>query len=120
MRLSLCLVLSLCSALPAGAAEFQTVADRDSFLALIENRELHLDTWNVRLQVRPDGQISGDMMGWDVTGNWQWKGGYFCREMDWSGYSIDYNCQLVEARGDQALRFTVDQGAGKSATFQLK
>ncbi len=120
MRLLRYLVLSLSAALPASAADFQTVLDRDKFLSLIEGHELHLDTWNIRLQVKPNGQISGDMLGWEVTGNWQWKDGYFCREMDWSGYEIDYNCQLVEARGAEALRFTVDQGAGKSATFQLK
>ncbi len=72
------------------------------------------------LNVMPNGQIDGSMMGWDVTGSWKWQDGYFCREMDWSGYTIDYNCQLVEANGSNSLRFTVDQGAGKSATFALK
>jgi len=39
--------------------------------------------------------------------------------MDWGGYPIDYNCQLVEVRGG-AMRFTVDRGAGDSATFNLR
>jgi hypothetical protein len=40
--------------------------------------------------------------------------------MDWSGYEIPFNCQLVEALGDDRLRFTVDQGAGDSAEFRLR
>lgn len=120
MRLSLCLILALAPALPVHAADFQTVSAKEDFLLLIADRELHLATWNVRLKVAPDGQIKGDMMGWEVTGTWAWRDGYFCREMDWSGYAIDYNCQLVELRGADALRFTVDQGAGKSAVFELR
>lgn len=120
MRLIIAVVFSLGTALPAVAAEFLPISDRDKFLQLIQGRELHLSSWNVNLTVMPDGEISGDMLGWEVTGNWKWVDGYFCREMDWSGYAIEYNCQLVEARDAQAVRFTVDQGAGKSAVFQLR
>jgi hypothetical protein len=40
--------------------------------------------------------------------------------MDWSGTEIPYNCQLVEVAGDSQIRFTVDQGAGDSATLNLR
>ena len=76
--------------------------------------------FGISLQVQPDGQIKGRAMGWDVTGTWDWKDGYFCREMDWSGYAIPMNCQLVEAKGNQQIRFTVDRGAGDSASFNLR
>ena len=66
------------------------------------------------------GSIAGSALGWDITGHWAWKDGYFCREMDWSGTPITYNCQLVEASGAEKLRFTVDQGKGDSATFRLR
>lgn len=107
-------------AAPVLAADFSKVADRGTFLSLLEGRQLRLNTWDVTLNVAPNGQITGSMMGWDVTGSWQWQDGFFCREMDWSGYAIDYNCQLVEVSDSQSLRFTVDQGAGTSAVFQLK
>ncbi|HMS95297.1 MAG TPA: hypothetical protein PKA03_08770 [Tabrizicola sp.] len=70
--------------------------------------------------VRPGGVIEGSALGWTITGTWDWRDGYFCREMDWSGTEITYNCQLVEARNGEAVRFTVDQGAGESATFRLR
>jgi hypothetical protein len=120
MRAFILLVLSGLIAAPALAADFTKISERAEFLALIEGHQLRLSTWDVTLNVQPDGQIVGNMLGWDVTGSWKWQDGYFCRQMDWSGYEIEYNCQLVEANGTKSLRFTVDQGAGKSATFALR
>ncbi len=104
----------------AGAEEFQAVRDRDTFLSLVSGRDLSLPLFRIRLEVRPDGRIEGSALGWDVTGSWAWRDGYFCREMDWSGQPIPYNCQLVEVRDDRELRFTVDRGQGDSARFKLE
>ncbi len=105
---------------PAKADGFVTVTDRDQFLSLVTGRELHLGRFGVRLNLLPDGRIEGRALGWGLDGSWTWQDGYFCREMDWSGYEIGYNCQLVEAKGTSQLRFTVDRGAGDSASFKLK
>jgi hypothetical protein len=72
------------------------------------------------LKITPDGQINGSALGWDVTGTWAWEDGYFCREIDWSGKPIPYNCQLVEVQDNAKIRFTVDKGAGDEATFNLR
>ena len=114
------LLLLLALPLPAFADDFQPVKERDRFLDLVENRELRIGLYDLSLNVLPDGRIDGSALGWDITGSWAWKDGYFCREMDWSGMEIDYNCQLVEAQGAEKLRFTVDQGRGDSATFRLR
>ena len=103
----------------AGAEEFQAVRDRQAFLSLVNGRDLSLPLFRIRLSVEPDGRIEGSALGWEVTGTWAWKDGYFCREMDWSGKAIPYNCQLVEVRDDRELRFTVDRGEGESARFKL-
>jgi hypothetical protein len=113
------LLFVLATALPAAADGFQPVKEKDRFLDLVEDRELRIGLYNLSLNVKPDGSIAGSALGWDITGNWSWKDGYFCREMDWSGTAITYNCQLVEAEGEK-LRFTVDQGKGDSATFRLR
>ena len=105
---------------PVAAEGFEPVKDKDRFLDLVQNRELRIGLYNLSLNVLPDGRIDGSALGWDITGQWTWKDGYFCREMDWSGMEIDYNCQLVEAQGSEKLRFTVDQGKGDSATFRLR
>jgi hypothetical protein len=114
------IAILLAMAAPAAADSFEPVKEKDRFLDLVQNRELRIGLYNLSLSVRPDGSIAGSALGWDITGNWTWKDGYFCREMDWSGMPIDYNCQLVEAQGAEKLRFTVDQGRGDSATFRLR
>jgi hypothetical protein len=102
------------------ANDFQPVKEKATFLSLVEDRELRIGLYSLALSVLPDGQIKGSALGWGITGNWTWQDGYFCREMDWSGTAIPYNCQLVEANGDARLRFTVDKGAGDSAVFRLR
>lgn len=116
----LCLTLAAGLALPASAQAFETVSDRDTFLALLDGRELRLGVFGIALDVRADGSIVGRASGWDVVGTWSWQDGYFCREMDWSGMPIPYNCQLVEVQNNAKMRFTVDRGAGDEATFNLR
>ena len=101
-------------------ADYTKVTDRGEFLELLQGKQLRLGLFGVSLNVVPDGTIEGRASGWDVTGTWSWQDGYFCREMDWSGTEIPYNCQLVEADGSDRMRFTVDRGAGDAATFNLR
>lgn len=113
------LALSLGAVLPAAADDYRPVSDKTEFLSLIEGRELRLALFGIRIEVLEDGRIEGRALGWDLTGSWDWRDGFFCREMDWGGSPIPANCQLVEARGNDHLRFTVDRGAGDSASFKL-
>jgi hypothetical protein len=119
-HIALALILNQTTPLAAAADDFVPVKEKDRFLDLIKDRELRIGLYNLSLSVLPDGRIDGSALGWGITGNWTWKDGYFCREMDWSGTPISYNCQLVEAEGAEKLRFTVDQGRGDSATFRLR
>ena len=114
------LTLSVLAALPAFADEFVKVDDKSTFLSLMEGRELRLGVVGLAISVNPDGTIAGTAAGFALTGKWTWQDGYFCRDLDWSGTEIPYNCQLVEARGTEAMRFTVDQGAGDAAEFNLR
>ncbi|MFN3845480.1 MAG: dihydrodipicolinate reductase [Paracoccaceae bacterium] len=106
--------------LSALADTFQPIREKQAFLSLVNDRDLRIGLYNLTLRVLPDGKIVGKALGWAISGNWTWEGGYFCRDMDWSGYAIPFNCQLVEAKGERELRFTVDRGAGNSASFRLR
>ncbi len=108
------------AAVPAKANEFEPIRDKTEFLSLVEGRELRLNLFRIRIKVQGDGQIEGSALGWDLTGRWDWQDGYFCRDMDWSGMPIPFNCQLVEAKGGEEIRFTVDRGNGESAAFKLR
>ncbi len=100
-------------------ADFQKITEKDAFLGALDNRALNIGLFDVAINVLPDGKITGSAVGWDLTGTWQWKDGLFCREMDWSGMAIEYNCQLVETNGSE-MRFTSDAGNGASADFKLR
>ncbi|NBD30159.1 MAG: dihydrodipicolinate reductase [Alphaproteobacteria bacterium] len=119
MKRIVLIVLAL-SLVAGSAAAFERIDERDRFVSLVEGKDLRLGLFGITLRVRPDGTIDGSAQGWDVTGNWDWRDGYFCREMDWSGTPIAFDCQLVEERGGQKVRFTVNRGEGMGATFNLR
>jgi hypothetical protein len=119
-RIAAAIILGLLSAMPALANDFTPVKDESQFVSLVEGRELRLGRFGVWLNLTRDGRITGRALGWALTGSWDWKDGFFCREIDWSGYAIPLNCQLVEVRDGEELRFTVDRGAGDSASFKLR
>lgn len=115
-RLLIC--LAFLAATPAAA--FDRISDQSTFLAAINGKVLSNRLYGVSLNVMGSGQITGDALGWNVTGSWAWKDGYFCRDMAWGGDPIPYNCQLVEIRNGNEVRFTSDQGTGDSASFKLR
>jgi hypothetical protein len=107
-------------AAPALADGYAPIKDAETFINLVDGKELRNFLYGVRLNVLEEGAIEGSAIGWEIVGNWTWQDGYFCREMSWGGDPIPYNCQLVEVRGENHIRFTVDQGAGDSASFRLQ
>jgi len=120
MRRLVCAVVLMCLPGLAQANEFEPVRDKDAFLSLVKDRDLRIGLYNLTLRVTPDGKISGSALGWGISGTWVWQDGFFCRDIDWSGYAIPFNCQLVEAKAGREVRFTVDKGAGNSASFRLR
>lgn len=120
MKYAILSLIFATAAAPAVADSYVPIKDQATFLSLIDGKELRNFFYGVRLNVYEDGQIAGAAVGWEIEGSWTWQDGYFCREMIWGGDLIPYNCQLVEARGEDRMRFTVDRGAGDSASFRLK
>ncbi|KJZ18536.1 hypothetical protein [Loktanella sp. S4079] len=117
------IVLSLTLSLipmSAFAESFAPVHDEATFRSLVAGKELRNALYGVRLNVLGDGHIEGAAIGRAISGSWSWQGGYFCRAMEWGNTQIPYNCQLVEVRNGNVLRFTVDQGSGDSASFRLR
>lgn len=102
------------SASPAFA--FDRVTTRDGFLQLVQGNQLK--ALGVRLQVGADGSIRGRAFGHEVTGDWRWQDGYFCRTMEVGGDPIELNCQEVNRKGNR-IRFQSDRGTGESATLRI-
>jgi hypothetical protein len=74
------LVAAICAALAGPVlAEFSKIEDERDFVALVAGKELKRPF--VKLEVTPNGDISGYGAAWPVTGQWTWQDGYFCRDL---------------------------------------
>jgi hypothetical protein len=98
-------------------AEFQKIDSKAEFVSAVSGKTLTRPL--VKLQVLPNGRISGKGARWDVTGQWEWKGGYLCRSLNWGGDDLGYNCQEIKVNGSK-MRITSDRGEGRSADFRLR
>lgn len=117
MRLAIAALIAVLAAGPA-LAEFKRVTDRESFVSLVQDR--NLTRLGIRLNVSETGKIKGRAFGQNVSGQWKWSSGYFCRDLYLNGDILDGdNCQTVEVRGD-TLRFTSDKGTGEYADLRLR
>jgi len=108
-------LLGLLTSLPAVA---DTVTSQAHFMSIVQGKTLSRAP-AIRLQVKANGTVQGKAISWPVTGSWAWRDGYFCRNLDWGGMEIGYNCQKVTMDSSNRIRFTSDKGAGDSAAFRL-
>jgi len=109
-------VVSVFLAAPV-AAEFAKINSESDFRKVVAGKTLTRPL--IKIQVTPEGRISGRGASWDVTGNWRWKDGYFCRDLEWGGDDLGYNCQEVRVH-NRKIRFTSDRGTGDFADFTLR
>jgi hypothetical protein len=111
--LSICAIMAVSPAF----AEYQKVTSRSDFVSLVGGKTLTRPL--VKLNIAPNGSITGSGASWPVTGKWQWQGEYLCRSLVWGGDDLGYNCQEVRTNGTR-VRITSDRGAGESADFRLR
>lgn len=119
---ALSLGIALLATAPAVAEQFTPIPDENAFLSTVVGKDLRLKGYGpivVRLNVKPDGEITGRGLGWPVTGAWRWQDGLFCRDLNWGGSDLGQNCQAVLVQG-QTIRFVSDAGKGDYADFALQ
>ena len=93
------------------------ITNRSDFENLVIEKKLK--RFLISLSVSSDGKIKGSAAGRNVTGDWDWIDGFFCRTLLWGKRELKYNCQQVNFDGKH-LRFTSDRGKGQSASFALR
>ncbi len=93
------------------------ITNRSDFENLVIEKKLK--RFLISLSVTNDGKIKGSAAGRNVTGDWDWIDGFFCRTLLWGKRELKYNCQQVTFDGKK-LRFISDRGKGQSASFALR
>lgn len=117
-RFALVAMTTLVMAGGASAAQsLQVVRDEPGFVNIVVGKQL--TRFGIRLRVTDDGAIRGRAFGRDVTGEWRWQNGYFCRELFYGDRELGANCQEVAINGS-TVRFTSDRGEGIFADFELR
>ena len=99
------------------SASDSIITNRSDFENLVIEKKL--TRFLISLSVTSDGKINGSAAGRNVTGDWDWIDGFFCRTLLWGKRELKYNCQQVNFDGKR-LRFTSDLGKGQSASFALR
>ena len=66
--------------------------------------------------ISEDGTFSGNWNGSGISGTWEFKDGYWCRDMPSS--KTPYDCQLWESDGDK-LRVTRNKGKGERFDYKV-
>ena len=102
---------------PLAVQAFDKVTSKDQFVQLVEGKDLKLT--GITVNVTPSGQIKGRAYGFGVSGQWQWRDGYFCRSLYWGKTDLGPNCQQVEVQGN-TIRFTSDRGTGQFADLRMR
>ncbi len=113
MRLAIAIMLAASPVLADGA---RPITEKSEFLEIVQGRDL--TRLGISLSVTGDGRITGRAMGRAVTGTWDWRDGYFCRDMAWGSTALGPNCQEVAVSGS-VVRFTSDMGRGQFADLRL-
>ena len=98
-------------------ADFATISSEAEFRNTVVGKKLTRPL--VKLELSSQGEIEGVGVSWNITGNWTWENGYLCRDLNWGGSDLGYNCQEVSIMPGR-VRFTSDQGNGDSAVFRLR
>jgi hypothetical protein len=113
---TICIVVA--ASMPvAGMADFAPITTKSEFVQKVAGKDLTM--LGIRVTIDPVGGITGRAMGWNVSGDWTWMDGYFCRNMTWGGDDLGYNCQAVSTNGIK-VRFQSDKGTGQSADLRLR
>ena len=117
LRLVITAATATLIAVPAMAEGFIRIIDRQKFLEVVQDRDL--TRFAINVTVTGTGDIVGRAFGQNVTGDWQWQDGYFCRSLFWGNTELGDNCQQVEFRGE-TVRFTSDRGTGQFADLKVE
>lgn len=117
MRLTVFACIAALVGGPASAEGFDQIDDKSEFISVVANK--NLTRFGINVTVTPSGQITGKAFGRPVSGAWQWRSGYFCRDLYWGQRDLGPNCQAVKVQGS-TVRFISDQGSGEFADLKLR
>ncbi len=105
-----------------GLAVTQVSADeidnKEKFSELVVGKKLvQENTW---VRILKDGVVEGQgPKAGDISGSWEWKGKYYCRDLVIDDVPLPHDCQAVSIEGD-TVTFTHKDGSGISVSWKIE
>ncbi|MDP5217467.1 hypothetical protein Q5Y75_09585 [Ruegeria sp. 2205SS24-7] len=102
----------------ATTASAGEIKKEKQFLEEVAGRKLVMGhSW---VRIAPEGSVSGrGPKGGEITGNWQWDGRYYCRDITIDAVPLAQDCQTVSVRGN-VVTFTHKKGKGVPVSWVIE
>lgn len=96
----------------------EEIQNKEKFMNLIVGKKLvQGDTW---VTIHKDGTVEGKgPKGGSISGSWEWKDRYYCRDIVIVGEVMPHDCQVVSVEGN-SVTFTHKDGAGVSVRWNIE
>ena len=98
------------------AAEKQITTEKE-FRAKVVGKKLITERGNVTIQA--DGSLTGQLGGKEVSGEWTWDDGYYCRSVAFGNRQLRDDCQMVTIVGKE-VTFYRKKGYGDGFVYYLE
>lgn len=98
-----------------GPAEKQITTDKE-FRAKVVGKKLITDRGYVIVQ--KDGSMAGKSGNRELSGEWTWEDGYYCRSVALGSRQLPDDCQMVTILGDEVTFYT-KKGYGDGFVYQI-
>ncbi len=95
----------------------EEIKGKQEFIELVSDKKLVLDNSWVRILRNGTVEGKGPDQG-DITGTWEWKGRYYCRDIVIDGETLPPDCQTVTIEGN-IVTFTHKEGSGISVSWAM-
>lgn len=99
-------------------ASAEEIESKNKFLELVADKKLTQgETW---VKILKDGVVEGKgPEAGKISGTWEWKGKYYCRDIVIDDVPLPHDCQAVSITGD-SVTFAHKDGSGISVSWTIE
>ena len=94
----------------------KTITTEKEFRTKVVGKKLITDRGYALVQ--EDGSMAGKLGGRELTGEWTWEDGYYCRSVALGDRQLPDDCQMVTIEGDE-VTFYRKKGYGNGFVYQI-
>ncbi len=98
-------------------AAWLRIETREAFVSAFADRPLYGSEGMV-FTIHASGRLTGTIDGNELTGEWTWRDGLFCRRASLGGEDLGVDCEVIFRRGGE-MKYRGDKGAASPVIVSL-